>query len=176
MAQRIPEDNSALNQVLRLVEELSPEQREELRLKLNCKSWGERWETLSERIKARFQADGLPVPTDEEIVADVKAVRNERRDKLAQGGNLTMAVTKVRFTASVKEKLAQLVDEQAARLEVTRSDVLEQAMEMWLRSQADLEEERYFQEAAAEMNADAKDWNALTSQPFRKKSARKRNR
>ena len=87
MAQRRPEDNSALSQVLKLVEKLSPDQQEELRFKLNCKSWGERWETLSERVKARFTADGLPLPTDDEIMADVKSVRNERKDNLAQGGN-----------------------------------------------------------------------------------------
>lgn len=72
-----------------------------------------------------------------------------------------------RFTASVRERLVDLVDKEAAKLEVTRSDVIEQAMEMWLRAQAELDEEKYFQKAAPEMNADAKDWNALTSRSIR---------
>ena len=70
---------------------------------------------------------------------------------------------KSKFTASVKEKLVAMVDERAAKLKVTRSDVVEQAMELWLRKQTELEEEKYFQTAAAEMNADANSWNTLTS-------------
>jgi|GEM_PF-1927308 len=76
---------------------------------------------------------------------------------------------KSRFTASVRENLVDLIDEQAAKLAVTRSEVIEQAMEMWLHTQADLEEEHYFQAAAAEMNADAKDWNSTTSRSLRDK-------
>lgn len=72
-----------------------------------------------------------------------------------------------RFTASVREQLVDLVDQHAAKLEVTRSDVIEQAMELWLQKQSDLEEEAYFQQAAEEMNADAKDWNTLTSKSQR---------
>lgn len=72
-----------------------------------------------------------------------------------------------RFTASVREQLVDLVDQHAAKLEVTRSDVIEQAMELWLQKQSALEEEAYFQQAAEEMNADAKDWNTLTSKSQR---------
>jgi metal-responsive CopG/Arc/MetJ family transcriptional regulator len=74
---------------------------------------------------------------------------------------------KSKFTASVNQKLVALVDEKAAKLKVTRSDVVEQAMEMWLRKQAELDEARYFETAAAEMNADAKSWNGLTSQSIK---------
>lgn len=70
---------------------------------------------------------------------------------------------KSKFTASVNERVVAKVDEHAARLKLSRSDIVEQAMELWLRSQAEQEEERYFTMAAAEMNADAKAWNALTS-------------
>ena len=70
---------------------------------------------------------------------------------------------KSKFTASVNHSLVVLVDEQAAKLNVTRSHVIEEAMEMWLRKQADLEEEKYFQRAAAEMNEDARSWNATTT-------------
>lgn len=70
---------------------------------------------------------------------------------------------KSKFTASVNRRIVDRVDEQAARLKLTRSDIVEQAMEMWLRSQTEQEQEQYFIAAAAEMNADAKPWNALTS-------------
>jgi hypothetical protein len=71
--------------------------------------------------------------------------------------------TKGRFTASVRESLINLVDEQAVRLDLTRSEAVEQAMELWLKVHSEKEEDAYFQAAAAEMNADAADWNALTS-------------
>jgi hypothetical protein len=53
-------------------------------------------------------------------------------------------------------------------LALTRSDAVEQAMELWLLNHAETEEEAYFQAAAKEMNADAKDWTTLTSSSFRK--------
>ena len=86
MAQPQPE-KVPLDQMLKLVDQLSPEEQEELRRELNSKTWGERWDELSNTIRARFIADGTPIPTDEEIMADVKAVRNERKERLAQGSN-----------------------------------------------------------------------------------------
>lgn len=74
---------------------------------------------------------------------------------------------KSKFTASVRERLVELVDGQAAKLNLTRSDIIEQAMEMWLRRQAQLEEEKYFLSAAKEMNEDARDWNTVTGQTLR---------
>ena len=73
-----------------------------------------------------------------------------------------------RVTASLRDRLVERVDREAARLAVTRSDAFEQALELWLRKLEELEEEKYFEQAAAEMNADAKDWNALTGQNFNK--------
>lgn len=70
---------------------------------------------------------------------------------------------KSKFTASVNERIVAKVDEQAAKLKVSRSDIVEEAMEMWLRSKSEQEEELYFMAAAAEMNADARAWNAITS-------------
>lgn len=70
---------------------------------------------------------------------------------------------KSKFTASVNERVVAKVDEHAAKLNVSRSDIVEEAMEMWLRAKAEQEEEKYFMAAAAEMNADARGWNALTS-------------
>lgn len=70
---------------------------------------------------------------------------------------------KSKFTASVSERVVARVDEQAAKLNVSRSDIVEEAMEMWLRARAEQDDEQYFMAAAAEMNADAKSWNAITS-------------
>ncbi|HEY9776628.1 MAG TPA: ribbon-helix-helix protein, CopG family [Planktothrix sp.] len=70
---------------------------------------------------------------------------------------------KSKFTASVSERVVKRVDERAAELKLTRSDVVEQAMELWLRGQSEQDEERYFTAAATEMNADAKVWNHITS-------------
>lgn len=70
---------------------------------------------------------------------------------------------KSKFTASVNQRIVAKVDEQAAKLKLTRSDIVEQAMELWLKSQSEQDEEQYFALAAAEMNRDARAWNALTS-------------
>ncbi|MBN9397418.1 MAG: ribbon-helix-helix domain-containing protein [Candidatus Melainabacteria bacterium] len=75
----------------------------------------------------------------------------------------TIKEKRSKFTASVKERVVAKVDEQAEKLKVSRSDIVEEAMEMWLKNKLELEEEQYFAMAAAEMNADAKAWNALTS-------------
>lgn len=74
---------------------------------------------------------------------------------------------KSKFTASVNERVVAKVDEQAAKLNKSRSDIVEEAMEMWLKTKAEQEEEKYFMAAAAEMNADAKSWNSLTSRNAR---------
>ncbi len=70
---------------------------------------------------------------------------------------------KSKFTASVRKKLVDLLDEQAAKLKLNRSDVVESAIELWLKKLAEEEEEKYFSVAAAEMNKDAKVWNATTT-------------
>ena len=55
----------------------------------------------------------------------------------------------------------EMVDEQANKLALTRSDAIEQAMELWLLNHAETEEEAYFQAAANEMNADARKFFAV---------------
>lgn len=70
---------------------------------------------------------------------------------------------KSKFTASVSETIVARVDERAAKLKLTRSDVVEQAMQLWLRTQVAQDDEQYFNLAADEMNADARAWNTLTS-------------
>lgn len=81
------QEDTYLNQALQIVPHLSPEERKVLRQQLDDKTWGERWDELSNTIRARFIADGTLIPTDDEILADVKAVRKEQKDRLAQGSN-----------------------------------------------------------------------------------------
>ena len=78
MAQQKPDEYVTLDQVLKLVDQLSPELRGELRRKLD-ESWGERWDKLVSRIRTRCK--DLPTLTDEEIMAEVKAVREARSKK-----------------------------------------------------------------------------------------------
>lgn len=72
-----------LDQVLRLIDQLPVDDQEQLRLKLNGKAWGAEWERLSQEIQTKFQADGVPVPTEEEVMSEVKAVRNLRKTERA---------------------------------------------------------------------------------------------
>ncbi len=73
----------SLDQVLRLVEQLPADEQEQLRLKLNGKAWGEEWDRLSQKIQDKFQLDGVPFPTEAEVMAEVKAVRNQRKAERA---------------------------------------------------------------------------------------------
>ncbi|MBX9878393.1 MAG: hypothetical protein K2Y22_08030 [Candidatus Obscuribacterales bacterium] len=75
MAQSKPEDIN-LDQVLKLVEQLSPEDQSELRRKLDD-SWSKRWSALVQRIEKR--AKDYPPLSDEEILAEVKAAREARK-------------------------------------------------------------------------------------------------
>jgi metal-responsive CopG/Arc/MetJ family transcriptional regulator len=75
---------------------------------------------------------------------------------------------KSKFTASVREKLVDLLDAKVAQLKVNRSDAVERAIELWLRKLAEEEEEAYFSAAAAEMNKDASAWNATTTRSARR--------
>lgn len=83
MAQEKP----TVDQILNLVETLTPEERAELQRRLDASTWGDQWDQLSAKIQARFAAAGEPIPTEEEVMAEVKAVREERKARRAQGGN-----------------------------------------------------------------------------------------
>lgn len=76
MAQRNP-DKPSLDQVLRLVEQLSDTEQEELRRKLTLKSWGERWDALVARVAERNK--GQAPLTEEEIYEEFTAYRREQR-------------------------------------------------------------------------------------------------
>jgi hypothetical protein len=84
MAQQKPEKPS-VDQMLKLAEQLSPDEREELRLKLGTKSWAERWDALTKRVRERSQQVGRI--SDEEIVAEMKAIKREVWSKRAESGN-----------------------------------------------------------------------------------------
>ncbi len=76
-----------LDEVLKLVDQLSPGEQEQLRQNLNTRTWGQRWQELAEKIQARFEAAGTPVPSEEEVIAEVRAVRAERKARRAEGHN-----------------------------------------------------------------------------------------
>lgn len=85
MAQRKPEEKNTLNQVLKLVDQLSPDEQERLRVKLNSKSKAERWQALCNKVQN--QCKDLPPLSDEDIVADLKELRQEMTAERAQSGN-----------------------------------------------------------------------------------------
>ena len=75
MAQRKPDEQVSLEQVLPLVERLSVEDQHELRRKLESKSWGQEWRQLQSEIEARRLSEGLPPLAEEEIWAEIKTIR-----------------------------------------------------------------------------------------------------
>jgi hypothetical protein len=83
MAQQKPE-KVTLNQVLKLVNQLSPEDQSELRRKLD-ESWSAEWRALIKEVDEQNQ--GTPPLSEEEIVAEMKAVRRELKAESAQSGN-----------------------------------------------------------------------------------------
>lgn len=85
MAQRKPEVKTPLDQVLKLVDQLSPSDRDELRRKLNLRDWGEQWRQLVKDVAEDNK--GLPPLSDEEIAQEVMDYRREQRAKRAQGNS-----------------------------------------------------------------------------------------
>lgn len=85
MAQRKQNDKVTLDQVLKLVHQLPADEQEKLRGKLNSKSKAERWQALFNKVQS--QSKELPVLSDQEILADVKAIREELKAERAQGAN-----------------------------------------------------------------------------------------
>jgi len=85
MAQRQFEDETTFEQVLRLVDELTPQQREVVRLKLDDKTWGDEWRDLCSEVDERNK--GQTPLSEEEIVAEIKAIRKELKAKRAEGSN-----------------------------------------------------------------------------------------
>jgi hypothetical protein len=75
MAQPNPEKKRKLDQVLKLVEELGPEEKAELRQQLD-EPWAKRWDALTEKVQR--QSKGLPPMTEEEIAEEVSNCREEK--------------------------------------------------------------------------------------------------
>jgi hypothetical protein len=68
----------SLNQVLKLVAQLSPEEHDKVRLKLDqtrYQEWRELVNTIAEDNK------NIPVISDSEIMAEIKAVRQSKKGK-----------------------------------------------------------------------------------------------
>lgn len=86
MAQPKPERVS-LDQVLRLIAQLAPEEQDTLRRRLGLKDWGDEWRRLENEIETASRARRLPDLTEEEIFEEVTATRREQREDRAQGSN-----------------------------------------------------------------------------------------
>jgi hypothetical protein len=82
VAQRKPEEQRPLNQVLKLVDQLTPDELAQVRQKLDAKSWGQEWRQLVKDVEGDNK--GLPPLSDEEIMAEVKAVREEMKAERAR--------------------------------------------------------------------------------------------
>jgi hypothetical protein len=72
MAQRKPKEKVTVDQVLNLVDQLSPEEQGKLRHKLD-ESWSTEWRTLFKELDE--QNKDTPPLSEEEIMAEVKAER-----------------------------------------------------------------------------------------------------
>lgn len=84
MAQRKPEEKVTVDQVLKLVDQLSPEEQGKLRRKID-ESWSTEWRALTKEVDEQNQ--GTPPLSEEEIVAEMKAVRRELKAESAQSGS-----------------------------------------------------------------------------------------
>jgi hypothetical protein len=67
--------NTPYDQVLRLVEQLSPDDLTKLRKKIDSKSWSTRWQSLFTEVDE--QNKNLPPLSDQEIAAEVDAAAQQ---------------------------------------------------------------------------------------------------
>ena len=80
MNQPQPDERVTVDKILRLVEQLSPGEVQELREKLDSKTWGDRFRQLVQDVAT--DNEGTDPLTDEEIADEVTKYRREKR---AQG-------------------------------------------------------------------------------------------
>lgn len=73
--------------MLRLVDQLSSDERTELRRKLDDKSWGDDWRKPEEELEQNRIAKGLPPLTEEEVYQEFTNHRQEQTAKSAQNRN-----------------------------------------------------------------------------------------
>ena len=81
MAQRKPEGKISVDQVLILVDQLSPEEQGKLRHKLD-ESWSTEWRALLKEVDVQNKAT-LPL-SEEEIMAEAKHARQEMKAERAR--------------------------------------------------------------------------------------------
>ncbi len=81
------QEKTTVDEILKLVQSLSPPERAELQRRLDASSWGDQWDALTAKIRARFAVSGESILSEEEVMAEVKAVRAERKARRAQGSN-----------------------------------------------------------------------------------------
>jgi len=67
MAQQKPDDKSRIEQVLKLVAQLSPDELVELRRRLDAKSWGKEWSALCREVDE--QSKNLPPISEQEVAS-----------------------------------------------------------------------------------------------------------
>jgi hypothetical protein len=71
---------------------------------------------------------------------------------------------KIKFTASVSSTVNARFDTFLKKLKKTnKSEAIEEAMELWLCRVSEAEDEKYYAQAATEMNADSRDWSTATT-------------
>jgi hypothetical protein len=84
--QKPEEERSIVGQVLSLANQLTPDELAEVRRKLNAKAWGQEWRALCKEVDEHNK--GKLQLSDEEIAAEVKAVREEMKaERARQSGN-----------------------------------------------------------------------------------------
>lgn len=77
MAQRKPEEQTTFDQVLKLVDTLTLEERQELRRRLDSGTWGERFKQLVADVAE--DTKNLEPLSEEEIDQEVMDYRREKR-------------------------------------------------------------------------------------------------
>ncbi|MBP9093696.1 hypothetical protein KBI23_21940 [bacterium] len=81
MAQRKSEEKITVDQLLKLVDQLSPEEQGKLRHKLD-ESWSAEWRALLKEVDEQNK-DTLPL-SEEDILAEVKDARQEMKAERAR--------------------------------------------------------------------------------------------
>ena len=83
MTQQKRKEDDTFEQVMKLVDELSPDKQEELRKNLSNRTWGKRWRQLVEDVQNDNR--NLPPLTEEEVIAEMKAIKKAIRSNRAKG-------------------------------------------------------------------------------------------
>jgi len=85
MAQRKPEEQITLEQVLKLVEKLSPDDQEQLRIRLDRNTRQQEWRNLVAAVAEDNKE--LASLSDDDIAEEVRAVKQARKSRSAQSSD-----------------------------------------------------------------------------------------